>query len=48
MSPPKDTQRSRMSLPKAHTDEPRRHIQKFKILTFLMRKLTKVNSGKGA
>ena len=38
----------RMTPPKAHTEEPRRHIQKFKILTVSIRKQTKVNSGKGA
>ena len=37
-----------MSLPKASTEEPRRHIQNVKIYIFLNRKQTKVSSGKGA
>ena len=37
-----------MSLPKTHTEEPRRHIQNVNIYAFLIRKQTKVNSGKGA
>ena len=37
-----------MSLPKASTEEPRRHIQNVKIYAFPVRKQTKVSSGTGA